>query len=125
MIFSGLWALTIKHLAEAGPVEERLSSRTLLWRPRVFASSSHAEVAFHIAQPEGPTTRIYNYVLGGFGEKKKKEEEEGKGRGGGGGEEKGRRWGRGRKEDWPQMLAQVQVFKKKIAGGRRLLQWDS
>ena len=26
----------------------------------------------HIAQPEGPTTRIYNYVLGGFGEKKKK-----------------------------------------------------
>ena len=28
----------------------------------------------HIAQPEGPTTRIYNYVLGSFGEKKKKEE---------------------------------------------------
>ena len=25
----------------------------------------------HIAQPEGPTTRIYNYVLGGFGNKKK------------------------------------------------------
>ena len=30
---------------------------------------SHAEVATHIAQPEGPTTRIYNYVLGGYGEK--------------------------------------------------------
>ena len=29
----------------------------------------------HRAQPEGPTTRIYNYVLGGFGEKKKEEEE--------------------------------------------------
>ena len=35
-------------------------------------SSGHAEAASHIAEPEGPTTRIYNYVLGGFGEKKKK-----------------------------------------------------
>ena len=34
-------------------------------------SSSHAGVVSHIAQPEGPTTRIYNYVLGAFGEKKK------------------------------------------------------
>ena len=33
--------------------------------------SGHAEVASHIAQPEALTT--YNYVLGGFGEKKKKE----------------------------------------------------
>ena len=40
-------------------------------------------------QLEGPTTRIYNYVLGGFGEKKKK------------------------KEGWQQMLAQVPIFKKK------------
>ena len=32
--------------------------------------SSHAEAASHIAQPEGPTTGIYNYELGGFGEKK-------------------------------------------------------
>ena len=40
------------------------------------------------AQPEALTTRIYNYVLGGFGEKKKK-------------------------EDWQQMLAQVPIFKKK------------
>ena len=38
--------------------------------------SSHAEAASHIAEPEGPTTRMYNYVLGGFGEEKKKEEEE-------------------------------------------------
>ena len=35
--------------------------------------SDHAEPASHIAQPEALTTRIYNYVLGGFGEKKKKE----------------------------------------------------
>ena len=26
-------------------------------------------------QPEGPTTRMYNYVLGDFGEKKKKKKE--------------------------------------------------
>ena len=36
-------------------------------------SSDHAEVASHIAEPERPTTRIYNCVLGGFGEKKKTE----------------------------------------------------
>ena len=35
-------------------------------------SSGHAEAVSHIAQPEGPTTRIYSYVLEGFGEKKKK-----------------------------------------------------
>ena len=44
-----------------------------------------------MAQPEGPTTRIHNYLLGGLGEKKKKEI----------------------KEDWQQMLAQVSIFKKK------------
>ena len=27
----------------------------------------------YIAEPEEPTTIVYNYVLGGFGEKKKKE----------------------------------------------------
>ena len=41
-------------------------------------SPSHAEVASHIAQPEGPTAKIYNYVLGGFGEKKKKKEKKNK-----------------------------------------------
>ena len=30
------------------------------------------EAASHIAQPEAHTTRMYNYVLGGFGDKKKK-----------------------------------------------------
>ena len=48
-------------------------------------SSGHAEAASHTAQPEGPTTRINSYVLGGFGEKKEKKE-----------------------EDWQQMLAQGQ-----------------
>ena len=32
----------------------------------------HAEATSLTAQPEGPTTRIYKYVLGGFGKKKKK-----------------------------------------------------
>ena len=41
------------------------------WVQTWHRSSSHAEVASHIVQPEGPTTRIYNYVLGGFGEKQK------------------------------------------------------
>ena len=40
-----------------------------------------------MAQPEALTARIYNYVLGGFGKEKK--------------------------EDWQQLLAQVPVFKKK------------
>ena len=42
------------------------------WTRTGHHSSGHAEVESHIAQPEGPTTRIYNYVLGEFGEKKKK-----------------------------------------------------
>ena len=44
----------------------------------------------HIAEPERPTTRMYNYVLGGIREKKKKR----------------------KKEDWQQILPQVPVFKK-------------
>ena len=35
------------------------------------AQSGHTEAASHTAQPEALTTRTYNYVLGGFGEKKK------------------------------------------------------
>ena len=38
----------------------------------------------------GPTTKIYNYVLGGFGEKKQE-----------------------KKKDWQQLLARVPIFKKK------------
>ena len=48
-------------------------------------------MASHIAKPEGPTARIYNYVLVDFGEKKKKTE-----------------------EDWQQMLARVPIFKKNL-----------
>ena len=44
-------------------------------------------------QPEALTTRIYNYVLGGFGERKKEKK---------------------KKKDWQQLLAQVPIFKKKI-----------
>ena len=37
------------------------------------AHQSHAEAASHMPQLEGPTTKkIYNYVPGGFGEKKEK-----------------------------------------------------
>ena len=36
-------------------------------------SSGHAQAASHMPQLEGPTTRMYNYVLGGiWGEKAKK-----------------------------------------------------
>ena len=41
-------------------------------------------------QLEGPTTKIYNYVLGGLGEKKQEK----------------------KKEDSQQLLAQVSIFKK-------------
>ena len=41
-------------------------------------------------QLEGPATKIYHYVLGGFGEIKQKN-----------------------KKDWQQLLAQVPIFKKK------------
>src|SRR3712207_8378015 len=32
-------------------------------------SLGHVEAASHMPQLEGPTTKIHNYVLGGFGEK--------------------------------------------------------
>ena len=79
---------------------ECLSSHAPLQWPRVsqfgsrawtrHPSLGHAEVASHTPQPEGPTTKIYNYVLGGFGEKKEK-----------------------KREEWQQLLAQVPIFKKK------------
>ena len=57
-------------------------SLTLCLRPRVSPVRilgtdlalliKPAEVACHIAEPKGPTTSIYNYVLGCLGEKKKK-----------------------------------------------------
>ena len=43
-------------------------------------------------QLEGPTNKIYNYVLGAFGEIKQKKKK--------------------KEEDWQQLLAQVAIFKK-------------
>ena len=65
----------------AGPVAEWLSSHAPLgwpdfcrfrsWTWTWHHSSGHAEAASHIAQPETFTTRMHNYVLGGFGEHEK------------------------------------------------------
>ena len=49
----------------------------------------HAEAVSHVPHLEGPTTKICNYILCGFGEKKQK------------------------KKDLQQLLAQVPIFKKK------------
>ena len=72
------------HSPGASPVAEWLSSHILLRWPSVSPVQflgvdmapliSHVEVASHMAQPVALTTRIYNYVLGGFGEKKKEKE---------------------------------------------------
>ena len=44
----------------SSPGFHRFGSWVQMWQH----SLSHAEVVSHIAQSEGPTTRIYNYVLG-------------------------------------------------------------
>ena len=54
------------HLSGLG--FHRFRSWTWTWS----CSSGHAEVVSHTAQPEGPTDKIYNYVLGGLEEEKKK-----------------------------------------------------
>ena len=94
--------LTEIHDLGAGPMAVWLSSSALLRRPRVspvwilgaawtwHRSPGHVEAVSHVRQPEALTTRIHNYVLGSFGEKKKK-----------------------KKTDWQQLLAQVPIFKKK------------
>ena len=66
----------------ASPVAEWLSLRAPLRQPRVSLVQilgvdmtpriPQAEVASHMPQPEALTTGMYNYVLGGFGEKAKK-----------------------------------------------------
>ena len=63
------WVCTLSF---RGPGFYRFGYWIWTWHP----SSGHAEAASHIAQPEGPTTRIYNYLLGGFEEKKKKGKKE-------------------------------------------------
>ena len=54
--------------AAGGPVFSQFESWARTWH----CSSNHAEAASHMSQLEGPTTKIYNYVPGGFGEKKGK-----------------------------------------------------
>ena len=65
----------------AGPVAKWLSLRTPLcvgpgfrwveaWARTWHRSPGHAEVASHMPQLEEATTKIYNYILGRFGEKK-------------------------------------------------------
>ena len=54
------------HSAAGGPVCRWFESWARTWH----CSSNHAEALSHMPQLEGPTTRIYNYVVGGFGEKK-------------------------------------------------------
>ena len=43
------------------------------WAQTTHHSSGHAEAASHMEELEGPTARIYNYVLGLWGGKKKRE----------------------------------------------------
>ena len=56
------------HLRFHGPGVHWFWSWAWTW----YRSSGQAEVASHIAQPEALTTRIYNHVPGGFGEKGEK-----------------------------------------------------
>ena len=66
-----LWSSGWVHALQfGGPGFHRFGS----WVQTEHRSSGHAEAASHVAQPEGPVTRIYNSVLGGFGEKKKEKE---------------------------------------------------
>ena len=56
--------------AESQRQEENLK-RSKRWARAWHHSLGYVEVVSHVPQLEGPTTRIYNYVLGGFGEEKK------------------------------------------------------
>ena len=59
----------IRTLRFGGPVFHQFGSGARTWH----RSSGHVEAASHMAQLEEPTTKIYNYVLGGFlGNKQKK-----------------------------------------------------
>ena len=42
------------------------------WAQIWHCSSGHAGVVSHMPQLEGPTTKMYNHVLGSFGKKKEK-----------------------------------------------------
>ena len=56
----------VHALRFGGPGFHQFGSWARTWQ----RSSGHTEVASHMPQLEGPTTKIYSYVQGGFGEKK-------------------------------------------------------
>ena len=80
-----IWSLKAKKQKEENISHEELSQvRTLCFGSPEFTgsdpghgpthcSSSHAVVASYIEKLEGPTTRIYNYVLGLWGGKKEED----------------------------------------------------
>ena len=86
---------------------EWLSPHALLRWPRVsrilawtwHRSSGHIEAVSHMPRLEGPATKIYNYVPGGFSEIKQK-----------------------KNKDWQQLLAQVPIFKtkKKVSNHKKV-----
>ena len=63
------WVVKLAHSAAGGPVFWQFKAWAQTW----YYSSSHAEAVSHMPQLEGSTTKIYNHVPGGFGEKKEKE----------------------------------------------------
>ena len=64
------------------------------WTRTWHRSSGHAEVASHMPQLGGATTKIYTTMYwGGLGRKSRKKKKE-------------------KNEDWQQVLAQVPIFKK-------------
>ena len=77
------WVVKFVHSASVGQ-----GSQVRILGTDLDCSSSHAKAASHIAQLEGPTTRIYNYVLGALRRRR-------------------------RKKDGQQMLDQGQSLKKK------------
>ena len=94
----------MKRKIGVGPMAKWLNLCATLWRPRVslvqilgadmapFIGPSWGGIPHATTRPqlEGPTTKIYNYVLEGFGEKEEEDD-----------------------NDWQHMLAQVPIFEKK------------
>lgn len=58
-------------LSFSGPGFRQFRSWVQTW----YHASGHAEAASHRAQREGPATRVYSYVVGGFGGKKRREKD--------------------------------------------------
>ncbi len=61
-----------KWLSSCAPLQWPRVSPVRILGTDMALLSSHAEAASHMPQLEGPTTTMYDYVLGGLGEKKQK-----------------------------------------------------